>query len=277
MAKQLLLGFLFLFSSGIVRGQSVYGYNPSVNGDNILVAASLSFNSTGPLVKPEFGWSNTAKGALSTVPAIGIFYHKSIGDRLSVRFGFSFGYTSNAFKYATTYDSLTPNYTPMLTKTYDKYVKVKTGTSYVQPQIDLGYIFGPIKDMYLIEVRAGVGFQASLGKSSDSINVNMGTVNSYKRTFTYKYGNYQSSDYGNHDAFGSLVSNLYVGMRWQKTTNEFLNRFSIGLQATLPVSYSYAGYALIEYKNASGEVFSREKVYFSQCSFGVKAAINLLP
>jgi len=276
MLKQAVLFFLFGISGGMVRAQSVYGYNPAVNSDNVLLYASLSLNTTGPMVQRQFG-AGTAKGAVGMVPAIGIQYHKSIGERLSARLGFSLGYTSNAFRYAQGYDSLSPGYSPLLTTGYSQYVRVKTGTAYLQPQLDIGYIFGPIKDMYLIEVRGGVGFQVNLGKSSDSSVVTDGSVTSYKNTFTYKYHIYQSAYYGKLDAFGALVANLYVGMKWQKTTNEFLNRFSLGLQVTLPVSNAYAGYGLLEYKTDGYDVFAREKVYFSQCSFGVKAGITLVP
>src|ERR1700748_2937182 len=186
MANKFFLFFLLLLGVYKSKAQSIYGYDKNSNRDNIGLFAGLSLNSTGHLIHEQFGGSTTAKGASSILPTIGIYYQKAIGSRLNVRFGFSFGHTSNAYKYSTQYDSLTPEYYLALTKNAT-YTIVKNGTSFVLPQVELGYVFGPIKDMYLIEVRAGVGVQAYLGKSGDSTTVTSGAFYDKTKNYTANY------------------------------------------------------------------------------------------
>jgi hypothetical protein len=274
--KYCLLGWLLFLSFYRSDAQSIYGLDPNSNKDNIGIFSSLSFSSSASMIHNSFGYSNTAKGANSTVPVIGIYYQKGIGNRLSVRIGFSLGHMSNAYKYASEYDSIGLDYQPRTKVGFDKYEKTKNPTSFVQPQVEIGYLFGPIKDMYLIEVRAGVGLQTYLGHNSDSVNITGGTVTERKMAYTYKYYFAQSAVYGNPGVFGSVVSNIYVGLRWQKTDNEFLNRFSLGIQGTLPISNSNAGYSLMEYKDENFNVVGQQKIYLSQFSFGIRAAFNLL-
>jgi len=271
-----LLGWVFFLSFYRSDAQSIYGIDPKSNKDNFGVFASLSNSNSSSLISNSFGYSNTAKGANCTVPAIGFFYQKGFGDRLSVRIGFSLGRMSNAYKYAPEYDSFGLDYQPRTTKNFDRYERAKTPTSFVQPQIEVGYLFGPVKDIYLIEVRAGIGLQAYLGKNNDSVNITEGSVSSDTLNFTYNYSFAQSAVYGNPDVFGSIVGNIYVGMRWQKQENEFLNRFSIGIQATFPISNSNAGYSLMQYRDGNLNVVGQQKIYLSQASFGIRAAFNIL-
>lgn len=253
-----------------------YGYDAKSNNDNLGIFTSLSFSSSDPLIKNDFGYSNTGKGAISTVPVIGLFYQKGIGSRLSLRVGFSFGSSNNAYKYATTYDSIGTDYQPRNTVKYNKYAKYKTFTSFVQPQLEFGYVFGPIKDMYLIEVRAGAGLQVYLNKSDDSVKTTKGNVTSRKLGYTYKYAFDQRAHFGYPEAYGSLVTNIYVGLKWQKTDNEFLNHFSFGIQATLPVSNNAAGYSLVEYRDENLNIVGKQTIYLSQYSFGLRAAYSIL-
>lgn len=256
--------------------QSIYGLDPKINKDNIGVFSSLSFSSSASMIHSQFGYSNTAKGAISIVPAIGFYYQKGFGERLSVRIGFSLGRMSNAYKYASEYDSLGLDYQPRTTKDFDKYATTKNPTSFVQPQIEVGYLFGPVKDMYLIEVRAGIGLHAYLGKNSDSVKITTGSVSNDTLNFTYNYSLAQSAVYGNPGVYGSIVGNIYAGLKWQKTDNEFLNRFSIGIQATLPIFNADAGYSLIQYEDGNFNVVGQQKIYLSQFSFGIRAAFNIL-
>lgn len=274
--KYCLLGFVFFLSYNRSDAQSIYGLDPKSNRDNFGIFTSLSISNSESMIHNNFGYSNTAKGAGSTVPAIGFFYQKGFGSRFSARIGFSVGHMSNAYKYASAYDSLAADYQPRLTKKFDKYEKTKNPTNFVQPQIEVGYLFGPIKDMYLIEVRAGIGLQAYLGKNNDSVKITKGTVENEKLKYSYDYSFEQSATYGDPDVYGSIVTNIYVGMRWQKTENEFLNRFSVGIQATLPVSTSDAGFSLIQYKDPNGTIVGQQKIYLTQYSFGIRAAFNIL-
>lgn len=267
------LPLFILFNSA--NAQSVYGYDVKSNSDNVGLTAGLSLNNTSQLIKTQFGGSTTAKGANSLIPTLGIYYQKSIGSRLLARVGFSFGYSTNAYKYASKYDSLTPEYYLAVTKNAT-YEKVTHGTYFVLPQIDFGYVFGPIKDMYLIEVRAGAALQAYLGKSNDSVTEADGKFYDKKKDYTAVYSQLEGVRYGRPKSYGSFLTNIYVGMKWQKTTNEFLNHFAIGLQATLPISTSDAGYSDLQYRGDQGTNYARQQVYFSQFSFGLKASYNLL-
>ena len=269
------MGLLLILGIHSAKAQSVHGYDKESNKDNIGISAGLAFSSSGPLIKQDFGGSNTAKGALSTVPSIGIYYQKGFGSRFSARIGFSLGVTSNAFKYSTKYDSIRADFSPAVKDGGGDYQKVKHTTGFIMPQIDLGYIFGPFKDMYLIEIRGGVGLQTYMGKSNDSTVWTDGSVTD-RKNYTLKYHMAESASYGRPDVYGSIVTNIYAGFKWQKTTSPFLNNFAIGIQATLPVSLEKSGYSQLFYSDANYEIFSSEKVYFSQFSFGIKATYNIL-
>jgi hypothetical protein len=273
--KRIILFSLLCLAAKPVVAQNIFAYDDkAINGDNVGIFASLSINSSAPMIKKGDGYSHTAKGALSTVPAIGVFYQKGIGPRLSIRGGVSIGYASYAYKYAQSFDSLTENFTPVLSSKFDKYTKVKHGSGFVQPQIDLGYIFGPFKKMYLVEIRGGIGLHAYLKQASDTVVEAQGSVSNPR--YTYKYHSTEQAEYGQPEVYGSIVANFYAGLRWQKTMSNFLNHFSIGIQATVPVSTTNAGFSTIEYKNESWEVITREKVEMSLFNFGIRAAYSFL-
>jgi hypothetical protein len=273
--KRIILFFLLCLAAKPLVAQNIFAYDDqAINGDNVGIFASLSINSSTPMIKKGDGYSHTAKGALSTVPVIGLFFQKGIGPRLSFRGGVSIGYANYAYKYAQSFDSLTENFTPVLSSKFDKYTKVKHGSGFVMPQIDLGYIFGPFKKMYLLEVRGGIGLHAYLKQASDTVVEAQGSVTDSR--YTYKYHSTEQAEYGQPAVYGSIVTNFYAGLRWQKTMSNFLNHFSIGIQATIPVSTSNAGYSAIEYKNESWEVITREKVEMSLFNFGIRAAYSFL-
>ncbi|MFA6057628.1 MAG: hypothetical protein WC756_05490 [Taibaiella sp.] len=275
--KRIILFSLLCLAAKPLVAQNIFAYDDqAINRDNVGIFASFSINSSAPMIKRGDGYSHTAKGALSTIPAIGVFYQKGIGERLSIRGGVSIGYASYAYKYAQSFDSLTENFTPVLSSKFNKYTKVKHGSGFVLPQIDLGYIFGPFKKMYLLEVRGGIGLHAYLKQASDTIVSAEGNVTDPKDRFTYYYHSTERAEYGQPEVYGSVVTNIYVGLRWQKTMSNFLNHFSIGIQATIPVSTTNAGFSEIEYKNESYQVITREKVEMSLFNFGIRAAYSFL-
>lgn len=275
--KRIILFSLICITAKTSTAQDIFAYDAAaINGDNLGIFASLSFNSSTPMIKRGDGYSHTAKGAISTVPAFGLFYQKGIGPRLSIRGGFSLGYANYAYKYAQSYDSLTENFTPVLSTKYDKYTKVKHGSGFIMPQVDLGYILGPFKKMYLIEVRGGVGLHAYLKQAGDSIVNAQGNVTDPKGRYTYFYRSTERAEYGQPAVFGSVVANFYVGLRWQKSFSPFLNHFSLGIQGTIPVSTSNVGFSELEYKNEAYQVITREKVEMSLFNFGIRAAYSFL-
>ncbi len=277
MKKTVLFFLVCITAISPAVAQNIFGYDArAVNGLSAGVFASLSVNTSAPFIERGEGYSHTAKGALSTVPAFGAYIQTGMGERFSIRGSITLGYASYAYKYAKTFDSLTDNFTPVLSSKFDKYTKVKHGSGFVMPQIDFGYLFGPFKKIYLIELRAGIGFHAYLAQSNDSISLGSGNVSDPKNRYTYNYHNSESATYGGPNVWGTVTGNVYVGLRWQKTYNEFLNHFSLGIQATFPVSTTTAGYSSLEYKNYAYEVITRERVRLALCTFGIRAAYSFL-
>ncbi|WP_118972159.1 hypothetical protein [Taibaiella koreensis] len=277
MRKTTLLALLGCILFTAARAQSVFDYDDAAaNGIKAGILTSLSLNSSAPMVKKGDGYSHTAKGAISMNPSFGGFIQMGLGQRFSVRGSVVFGYSSYAYKYGKTFDSLTDNFTPVLSSKYSKYTTVKHGSAYVMPQLDLGYLFGPFKKVYLVELRGGVGLHAYLGQSNDSIAKGEGKVTDPKNRYTYQYYNTESATYGQPNTWGSLTGNVYVGLRWYKTTSDFLNHFAIGIQAVFPIYTQQAGYATLEYKNYAYEVITREKVEMSLFSFGIRASYSFL-
>ncbi|MFT4061981.1 MAG: hypothetical protein QM642_06455 [Edaphocola sp.] len=256
------------------NGQAKFYDYPSVNKDNLGVYASLSGNFSGGLIVKDFGASNTAKGTVGIVPSIGFFYQKHIGERLSFRGGFSFGYASYGYKYAQKFDSFSTAKGPFLSDNFSDYTKVKHGSVYVMPQIDFGYIFGPIRNQYLIEFRAGVGLQTYLAKSKDSAVTTSGTVSPPKESWKYQYYVQEYANYGT-EHYGSLVGTGYLGLRWQNS-NEFLNHLGFGLLVNVPVYVDKSGISQIYYLDGSYNTISKEHVNLSLFSFGFRVSYVFL-
>lgn len=273
-------GIVFTFLIGCMAGssfaQDIFAYNDKVaNKTNVGVFGGLAVNSSSNFIKRQDGYSHTAKGALSTVPTFGAYLQAGLGQRLSLRGSLSFGYSSYAYKYSQIFDSLTDNFTPANTKKFDKYTKVKHGSAFVMPQIDIGYLFGPFKKIYLIEARGGIGFHAYLGENNDSVITASGKIADPKNRYTYPYHSYEKAKYGGPDAWGSLVANVYIGIRWSLTTSDFLNHSSLGLQAMLPVYTQSVGYAEIEYRN-DNDMFTKERVDLGLLNVGIRFTYSFL-
>jgi hypothetical protein len=279
MKKNLLFFFLIVFTIE-AKAQQWLGNYPyvaqEVNHDHVGIFAELGVNSSSSFVKRE-GYSATAKGALSIIPKIGLFYQKGLGERFSIRGGLSFGKSSFAYKYAPAYDTMTDDQHAMATKKA-KYVKVKHPSAFVQPQIDLGYLFGPVKKIYMIEVRAGVGLPMYLGKSNDSSLVAKGVIR-YKgaNVGNLEYYSTETAKYGEPDTWGLLVADAYIGVRWKNTDSPFLNRSGLGITATIPISITNAGYSQIEYKEQKEYYYlGVDKINMGIFSFGVRYVYNFL-
>lgn len=271
--KRFLL-FALVSTSGLPTfAQDIFAYDAeTANRDNVGIFVSLGGNFSSSMVKRYEGWSHTAKGAMSIVPMIGGYFQKALDDRLSIRGSLAFGYSSYAFKYAQNFDSLTENFTPVISSKYSSYTKVGHGSAFVMPQVDLGYIFGPFKKMYLIEARAGVALHAYLSQSNDSVTTLSGSVTDSR--YTYKYRIAEFAEYGQPDVWGSVLANGYIGIRWQKTTSELLNHMSLGIQATIPVYTDKVGYTEIQYKNNDYQIITRERVQMSLMSFSIRLGYN---
>jgi hypothetical protein len=272
----LVLLLTLFISNSYAQGNTDWYDGAETNKDNVGILGGLAINSTAGLIDKGPGWSHTMKGALGIVPTLGFYYQKGIGDRLSIRASLSIGRSSNNFKYAQNFDSLSENYTPLLSTKFDKYTSMSHGTSFILPQIDLGYIFGPFKNVYLLEVRAGVAFHIYTGKGEDTIRQSKFVgVTDPKKTYTYESYTTEQATYGSN-RYGSIIGNLYFGVKWQKTTSDLLNRMSMGIQITMPVSTSDVGFATVEYKNQNYETFTSEKLLFSLANVGIRVNYHFL-
>lgn len=278
--KRFLLCFLLIAFAVGAKAQQWLGNYPyvarEVNNDHLGFFAELGVNSSGSFIDRQ-GYSATAKGALSLVPKVGVFYQKGFGERFSIRGSIAFGRASFAYKYAPAYDSMSPEQNAYATKKA-KYERISHPSAFVQPQIDFGYLFGPIKKMYMIELRAGVGMPMYLGKSGDSAKVASGYIR-YKgnNVGNLDYFSSETGHYGKPGNWGFLVADVYVGIRWKNTDSPFLNRSGLGIQATLPVSVTNAGYSQIEYKEQHQYYYiGVDKVDLALFSFGVRYTYNFL-
>lgn len=279
MNKKYCLALCLIVTSIAAQAQGIWDYNgKETNKDNLGIYTSLAINTTAGLHSVAFGWSPAVKGAQSITPAIGCYYQKGISNRLSLRFGFSIGTFNAAFRHAHNFDSLTSNFTPTLSSKFNKYQRVNNWISYAMPQADIGYIFGPFKKLYLIEVRAGMGLQAYMGSSSDTIIYSRpASVYDSKRGYRHIHQSQYNNNYGKDGLFGTATANIYIGMRWQKTTSWILNHSALGFQATIPVGVSTSGYTDVVYINtADNSTFGIEKVRLSMLSFGIRATYNFL-
>lgn len=279
MKKNLLFFFLVATTTG-ARAQQWLGNYPYVaketNNDHIGLYGELGVNSSSGFVHRN-GYSATAKGALSMVPRIGVYFQKSLGDRFSIRGGFGFGQSSFAYKYAPAYDSMGADQNAYATGKA-KYVKVKHPSAFVQPHIDIGYLFGPIKKMYVIELRAGVGMAMYLGKSTDSSTVAKGVIRYHgSNVGNLEYFSTEWAKYGQPKSWGFMTADIYLGLRWKNTNSPILNRSGLGIQVSLPVSTSDAGYSTIDYKEQRQYYYiGQDKVDMTLMTIGIRYSLNIL-
>lgn len=280
MRKTLLLVLLGSLSN-FTFGQQFLGSpsykEPRKLDDNVGVFAGLGVNATGGFVEVGEGVTNSAKGALSLLPSIGLFYQKGITSKLSVRISVMLGSNSYAYKYAQPFDSMRNDGVPTTSSKFKTYERVKNRSSFAIPQIDIGYLSDPFKEMYIIEVRAGFGIHTYLSQSDDSLHVSKVARLKYnKSNEVLSYYSTEKANYGEPDVYGNYVGTLYAGLRWQKTFSNLLNHSSLGIQAIIPVNTDKAGYSEIEYKSSSNYRFGSERVKMSLLSFGIRYTYNFL-
>ena len=246
--------------------------------DNIGIITSLGVNATHGFISGE-GNSRSAKGALSLVPTIGVFYQKGLNENVSIRLGFSLGVNNYAYKYAQPFDSLTADEFPTKSSDFGSYKRVKNSSAFVMPQIDIGYLLKPIKEIYLIELRAGAGLHAYLSEGGDTVNISKSQKVRYpKSAASFNYYDKEEAQYGNPNAYGTFVGTAYIGLRWQKTFSNLLNHSAIGIQAIIPISLSDAGYSELTYMANSNPdyLLGKEKVKMGLMSFGIRYTYSIL-
>ena len=142
---------------------------------------------------------------------------------------------------------------------------------FMQPQIDFGYVFGPFRKNFLVELRAGVGLPLYLKESSDSVSVINGAVVNPKDQGKSGYSIRQRSLYGKNSRWGTMVADIYLGLKWIGTYNQLLDRSSLGLQVALPLNNANNGYADIEYISTSWNgSLGRERVGMGMFTIGIR-------
>ena len=245
--------------------------------DNVGFFASLGVNATHSFISGE-GYSRSAKGALSLLPAIGVFYQKGISENLSIRLSVMLGANNYAYKYAQPFDSLQAENFPVTSSEFSSYTRAKNSSAFVMPQLDLGYVLKPIKNMYLIEVRAGVGMHAYLSQRSDSGNISAIQNVSVPKQGVVKYFDCEQLNYGGSRKYGTFSGTIYVGMRWQKTFSNILNHSAIGIQAIVPINLDNAGYSEISYTatGTTNYLLGKEQVKMGLMSFGIRYTYSIL-
>lgn len=246
--------------------------------DNLGIFASLGLNSTYGSINSGEGYARSAKGALSPVVTIGGFYQKGINDRLSVRLSAAIGQASYAYRYAQQFDSIKADGMPTTTKRFNRYTRVTNPSLFVAPQIDLGYILPPYKEMYVFELRGGVGMHAYAGRNrSEKPNRFMsGRVVTGKNGFL-DYNTTEKSFYGDPAVFGTFIATIYAGVRWQRTTSDWLNHSAIGIQITAPFNTSNTGFSEIEYRGEPGNyMLGSERVDMTLLTFGIRYTYSFL-
>ncbi len=118
MKRNLLLFVLIVFINEAKAQQWLGNYpyvSKEVNDDHIGAFAEIGVNSSSGFISREYA-SGTAKGALSIIPKIGLYYQKAFGERFSIRGSISFGKSSFAYKYAPAYDSMREDQTATASK-----------------------------------------------------------------------------------------------------------------------------------------------------------------
>ncbi len=132
--------------------------------------------------------------------------------------------------------------------------------------------------MYMIELRAGVGLPVYLGKSDTAALMAKGQIKQRgENGGNLQYYSRETAKYGQPDTWGLMVADVYVGLRWKNTSSTLLNRSGLGIQATIPVNVSSAGYAQIEYKEQTQHYYlGVDKVDMGMFSFGIRYCYNIL-
>jgi len=243
-----------------------------VKDDNAGFLVEIAGNLNNRFVDQREGAVFTAKGNVRVFPKIGIFYQRGFWNRFSVRGSFSFGTSPFSYKYARSFDSIAEGSgVPMPKSSFNDYVKKKQPGMFVQPQIDFGYIFGPFRKNILIELRAGAAMPLYLKESSDSISVITGSVVNPKDNGKSSYMIKQRSVYGRNSRWGTIIADVYLGIRWTGTYNQLLDRSSLGLQMAVPISNKNDGYADIEYISTSWNgLLGNERVGMGLFTFGIR-------
>lgn len=213
----------------------------------------------------------TAKGTVRLFPKIGVFYQRGFARRFSVRGSVSFGTSPFSYKYATVLDSVIHNTgVPSITSEYSNYTKRRQSGIFVQPQIDFGFITDPIFFKKIsLELRAGIGAAIHLSRKDTTITYT-GRVNDTKEKAFSNYKIEERTKQGD-DEWGALLADVYLGVRWTGTFNDFLDRSALGVQLALPITIRNQGYTEIKYYSTdwNGQV-GQERINMQLFTVGLR-------
>jgi len=243
-----------------------------VKDDNAGFLVEIAGNMNNRFVDQIQGPVFTAKGNVRIFPKIGIFYQRGFCNRFSIRGSVSIGTSPFSYKYAKVLDSVAEDSgIPMTKSKFSNYIKKKQPGMFVQPQIDFGYVFGPFRKNFLLELRAGVGMPLYLKESSDSVSIIKGAALNPKDQGKSSYAIRQRSVYGQNSRWGTIIADIYLGIKWTGTFNQLLDRSSLGVQVALPVNDKNNGYADIEYMSTDWNgTIGNERVGMGMFTIGVR-------
>jgi hypothetical protein len=272
--KSRYLCFAFAIMSSPLFAQQYLGsfpYNRNIEkDDNAGILVEIGGNMNDKFVNPIEGVT-TAKGNTRLFPKIGLFYQRGFARHFSVRGSVSLSTNPFSYRYATVLDSIMRDSgVPTITSTYDKYTKRRQSGLMLQPQIDFGYVTDPIffKTMS-IEVRAGVGAPIYLSKK-DTLLVYPGEVKDPKDQATSRYIIDEYTKQGN-TAWGALVADVYIGVRWSGTFNNLLDRSALGVQLGFPIATGKEAYTEIKYYSTDWNgMIGHEEIKMQLFTVGVR-------
>lgn len=224
-----------------------FPYNaPQEKDDNVGVMVEIAGNMNNRFVDHIDGVS-TAKGNVRLFPKVGIFYQHGFAHHFSIRGSVSFGTSPFSYKYATVLDSVIHNTgVPSITSGYSDYTNRRQSGMFIQPQIDFGFITNPIFFKKIsLELRVGVGIPIHLS-TKDTLATYTGKVNDTKENATSNYKIKERTKQGN-SRWGTMVADIYLGVRWAGTFNDFLDRSALGVQLALPITTGNEAYTNIKY------------------------------
>jgi len=276
-----LLFVTWALQSGAQQFLANNNYRNERKTDNGLgVFVSLGVNATSGFIKDGEGYARSARGALSTVPMMGAFYQKGINERLSVRLSAAIGTNNYAFRYAETFDSMRSDNIPTNTKKAKNFTRAENRSGFLLTQLDFGYLLDPIKDMYVIELRAGAGLHSYTSKSEDTLRKSKVNTIAYPNGISkMDYYTTQKATYGKPNAYGTFVATAYAGIRWQNTTNSLLNHSALGLLVTIPFNADRAGFSEVQYLELAGPasyLLGSERTLMDLLSFNIRYTYSFL-
>jgi len=269
--KKILALTLALGINMLANGQ---GYQPNL--DRAGAFFGLGINSLGGAVESQ-GSTKSMKGGSSLLTTVGGYYELAVDKNLSFIVSLGLGYTSFNYSYSKAFNKVVETakdttYSDIYLTDGKDVIKRTNSAIMLMPQLEIAFMSNPIKDMYIVDFRLGFGSGFYLNSKSESTSENVVLAN---LTHNINYVITESVGYRDGNKWSSGYGLLYLGMRWSNTTNDFLNRSSIGLNITFPFGNARTGGAEVVYSAQDwDQTLGKEEIKFNLMSYGLKYAYN---